>query len=126
MPKVKTPWLRYLFIGLGFLFTGIGIVGIFLPLLPTTPFLILAAWCFEKGSGRFHAWLLRHPWFGPTLHDWYDRRVIRTKYKILATTMFAASGAYLFLKPQIQIAVKIGFAAIAVGMLSFVWTRKSK
>ncbi|MEO9655102.1 YbaN family protein [Marinomonas sp.] len=58
----------YLLLGWFSLITGI--IGIFLPLLPTTPLVLLAAWCFSKSSERFHTWLLNHKFFGPIVSDW--------------------------------------------------------
>jgi hypothetical protein len=61
---------RILYLLLGWFSLISGIIGIFLPLLPTTPFVLLAAWCFSKSSKRFHTWLLNHKFFGPIVHDW--------------------------------------------------------
>ena len=61
---------RILYLLLGWFTLISGIIGIFLPLLPTTPFVLLAAWCFSKSSKRFHAWLLNHKFFGPIVNDW--------------------------------------------------------
>jgi hypothetical protein len=123
---VKTPSLRYLLMALGMLFLALGLLGIFVPLLPTTPFLLLAAWCFGKSSKRFHDWLLQHRWFGPPIKDWQRYHVIRTKFKLLATAMFAASGIFLFLKPGVPAVLRIAFSSIALIALSFIWTRKGK
>ena len=63
---------------------GIGVVGVVVPLLPTTPFLILAAYCFSRGSRRLHAWLIDHRTFGPPIRDWREHRAISRKAKFSA------------------------------------------
>ena len=60
-------------------------LGLFLPLLPTTPFLLLAAFCFSRGSARLHRWLLEHRTMGPIIRDWNERRVIQPRVKRVAT-----------------------------------------
>ena len=61
---------RILYLILGWFSLITGIIGIFLPLLPTTPLVLLAAWCFSRSSERFHTWLIEHKVFGPILRDW--------------------------------------------------------
>ena len=68
---------RWCLMALGWLAFATGIVGIVLPLLPTTPFMLLAAALFARSSPRFHGWLLAHPWFGPPILDWPQYRGIR-------------------------------------------------
>jgi len=68
---------RWCLMALGWLAFATGIVGIVLPLLPTTPFMLLAATLFARSSPRFHRWLLAHPWFGPPIADWQQHRGIR-------------------------------------------------
>lgn len=75
----------------GLISLGIGIVGIFLPLLPTTPLVLLAAFCFAKGSTRLHDWLINHPRFGPSIQDWQARGAISRKGKRLALIAMAAT-----------------------------------
>ncbi len=69
----------------------LGILGLFLPLLPTTPFLLLASWCFARGSDRLHRWLLSHRVFGEYLRNFEAGRGIPLKAKILATVMLWSS-----------------------------------
>ena len=91
-PKI-THRLLFLFLGLSAL--GLGLLGVFLPLLPTTPFLIVAAWCFARSSQRLHDWLYDHPRFGPLLRDWEAYRVIPTWAKFCAVSAMAASFLYM-------------------------------
>lgn len=70
-------------------------VGVVLPLLPTTPFVLLAAFFASKGSPAFSAWLARHPTFGPAIDQWRERRAIPCKAKLLACGMMLASWSVL-------------------------------
>ncbi|MGH8855558.1 MAG: YbaN family protein [Telluria sp.] len=69
----------------------LGILGIFLPLLPTTPFLLLASWCFARGSERLHGWLLSHRVFGEYLRNFEAGRGITLNAKIFATVLLWSS-----------------------------------
>ena len=94
-PIAQRPaWLRALWVAGGALALAAGIVGIFLPLLPTTPFVLLAAYCFSRSSPRLEAWLLRHPRFGPMVRAWRARRAIPLRAKQLAWTMMALGSAW--------------------------------
>ncbi len=83
--------MKPFYIVAGVLAVLLGILGIFLPLLPTTPFLLLASWCFARGSNRLHRWLLTHPVFGDYLRNFEAGRGIPLKAKILATVMLWGS-----------------------------------
>lgn len=98
---------------------ALGVLGLFLPLLPTTPFLLLAAFCFSRGSVRLHRWLLGHPTMGPIIRDWNERRVIRPRVKVLAaiTVVLLISPALFFssFHPALKvISILIGLAVIAM------------
>lgn len=64
---------------------ALGLIGIALPLLPTTPFLLLAAVCFSKGSEQIYCWLINHPTLGPPIINWREKRAITRRSKIVAT-----------------------------------------
>ena len=86
-----TRWTRPLWLLAGALALLLGVLGIFLPLLPTTPFVLLAAWCFSRGSARCEAWLLNHRLFGPIVRDWRERRAVPLRAKQIASLMMAIS-----------------------------------
>jgi uncharacterized protein len=79
---------------LAWVFLGLGILGAFLPLLPTTVFIILAAWAFAKSSPEREAWLLNHPSFGPPLRNWRKYRAISARAKTMACCLIALSGLF--------------------------------
>ncbi|TAI67975.1 YbaN family protein [Bradyrhizobium sp. Leo170] len=76
--------MRRVYLVLGFIFVATGFVGAFLPVLPTTPFLILATTCFARSSPRLENWLLSHPRFGPALRAWHEHGAIPPRAKLLA------------------------------------------
>lgn len=78
-----TKLARYTLIACGTLSVILGIIGIFLPILPTTPFLLLAAACYARSSDRLHRWLLNNRWFGPYLKDYSEGRGLPLRLKIL-------------------------------------------
>jgi len=90
----RSRWQRPLWAIAGVLSLITGIVGIFLPLLPTTPFVLLAAFCFSRGSERCERWLLDHPRFGPMVRDWRARRAVPLRAKQFATVMMAAGSLW--------------------------------
>jgi uncharacterized membrane protein YbaN (DUF454 family) len=91
----------YLWILIGLLFLLLAIIGVVLPLLPTTPFVILAAACFARSSPRLHGWLLQTELFGPVLRDWENNKCVSQRVKIIAIVMMAAIGgiSVLFFVP---------------------------
>lgn len=82
--------MRLLWLALGLVFLGTGLVGVVLPVLPTTPFLLLAAGCLAKSSPRLHGWLLGHRTFGPPILAWEAHGAISRGAKRLAVVSMAA------------------------------------
>ncbi|WP_036987281.1 YbaN family protein [Zestomonas thermotolerans] len=96
------PWLRYALLGVGWLSVLLGVIGIFLPVLPTTPFLLLAAACFARSSQRFYHWLVDHPKLGPWVRDYLDGSGIPLKGKVYAIGLMWTSilvSGYLVQRP---------------------------
>lgn len=87
--------LKPVYLTLGWIFVGTGLVGVFLPVLPTTPFMILGLWMFSKSSQRFHDWLYTHRIFGPSLQKWHEHNVIPPVAKLASISMMTGSFIYL-------------------------------
>jgi hypothetical protein len=124
----SVPGFRYLWIVLGFLSLGLGILGIPLPLLPTTPFVLLAAYFFAKGSPRCHRWLQNHRWFGPMIRDWEAHGAISAKAKLLATVMIliAISFPLYFYQDRVPPIARIATVVLASIGWIFVITRPTR
>ncbi len=108
----------------GWLFFGLGLIGAFLPVLPTTPFLLLAGVCFSKSSPRFHAWLLTLPVLGQGVRDWRERRSIRPRAKLLCSAMIALSLVLMWRSERIPTPVVWGVSGLLAGVWVFVLTRR--
>jgi uncharacterized membrane protein YbaN (DUF454 family) len=75
---------RTFYFVLGWVMVALGFIGALLPVMPTTIFLIIAAWCFSRSSPRFEKWLLEHPVFGPTLVQWREHGAVPKRVKWIA------------------------------------------
>ncbi|PNU02383.1 YbaN family protein [Novosphingobium guangzhouense] len=112
---------KYLWITAGLILVGIGTLGIFLPLLPTTIFWILAAGCFSKSHPEWAERLYQHPRYGPHLRAWRDRRAISRKGKIAAISTMALSVAIVWFTAGEMWAL-IPLAVLAT-IGTWIWTR---
>ena len=113
---VKNDILRWLLICCGWFFVAAGVVGIFLPLVPTVPFLLLAAACFARSSVRFHTWLVQHNQLGPLIRDYLNGHGIPLRAKRIAIGMMWVSIlASTFLLVQ-AVWLKIMLMAVAAGV----------
>lgn len=112
---------RPLYLAGGVIATGLGVIGIFLPIMPTVPFLILAAFCFARSNPALEARIMDHPIYGPPIRTWREKGAVSRRGKWAATLAFSASiifgyftlsGHWLYVPPT-----------IAVICLSWLWTR---
>ena len=113
-------WQRALWLTIGLLALATGIVGIVLPLLPTTPIVLLAAFCFTRSSRRCEHWLLNHPRFGPMVSDWRAYRAVPLRAKQLAWSMMLLSSliAWYVLPGHLRWIPAVSCTAVA----AWLWT----
>ncbi len=127
LPQVVRGGSRVIFLSAGLAFTGIGIIGIVTPILPTTPFLLLASLCFAQSSPRFHSWLLHHPRLGPPINDWKKSGVIRLPAKRLATLLIVFNASFpLFIIESVSDLARLITIACMAGVFWFIWSRPSE
>lgn len=114
---------RYAMISLAMFFLVLGFIGVFTPIMPTMPFVLLAAVCFARSSPRFYNWLMNHQWFGPSLRDWKTTGGIRRKNKFLAIGLlgFTMTPTVVFIIPIMG--VKILMAVIGLSVAAFIASR---
>jgi uncharacterized membrane protein YbaN (DUF454 family) len=117
---------RRVLVALGYVSLAVGVIGVFLPLLPTTPFVLLAAFFFSKGSERLHRWLIGHPRFGCYIRDWEAEQVIPPVGKYASTLTMVPLVTWALLTREIPWVLAAAMVATVVGTLSFIWTRPSR
>lgn len=113
---------RRLYLALGVASVLLGMAGAVLPLLPTVPFLLLAAWCFGRSSPALERRLLDHPRLGPPIRAWRDHGAVGLRSKLAATVLLVASAASGLL-PNVPAAARPAPAIVAALVLVFLWTR---
>ena len=114
--------MRLLWVVLGLGCVGLGLVGVVLPLLPTVPFMLLAAFCFARSSERLHGWLLSHRHFGPPIMDWQEQGAISPRAKRIATgsILLVLALSVIF---GLAWAILLVQAVVLSLVLLFIWTR---
>jgi len=117
--EAKNPLLRFLWVGLGCLFVGLGAIGAVVPGMPTTVFLVLAAACFIRSSQRLYDWLISNKTFGPYLKDYREGKGIPRRAKVLALSMIVifVSFAVFYAIEATQIKVLVGL----IGLIGFLF-----
>lgn len=113
-PSAKGP-KRWLWLCIGYCAVALGVIGAFLPVLPTTPFLLVAAWAFAKSSPALRQRLYDHPRFGRLLRDWHEQGAIPRKGKIAAVTGMSLSWLFLAVTtPRLPVLLFSGITMLAV------------
>lgn len=118
--------IRILLILVGWIALGLGILGAFLPILPTTPFVLLAAACFSRSSERLHRWLLSRPGLGPLVVDWEMHGVVRPRVKAVASvTIILVFGTSAALVP-LALWHRLLLIGLGAAVLSYILSRPSR
>ena len=120
---IRSKPMRYLLIALSCFFLALGILGVLLPGLPTTPFVLLSAYLYAKSSARFYNWLMNQKHMGPPLRNWKETGSIPLKVKVFAILVLTATlgPTIIFLVPIL--AIKVGLAIIGILVAIFIATR---
>ena len=124
--RSRSQLARILFNLAGAIALALGILGIFLPLLPTTPFVLLAAACFARGSERFHQWLLANRTFGPMVREWEGHRSLPYRTKITAIVLMSLTMAVsitFFVRP---LWLKVALALFGCGLAAWMYRIPSR
>lgn len=105
----------------GSAFVAIGVAGIFLPVLPTTPFLLLAAACYARASRRFYNWLLNNRLFGPTILEWQQHRSIPYRTKLFAIALMAVTltTSIVFFVHDVRLQVVLALLGMALAVYMY-------
>lgn len=105
---------------LGIFLVGLAALGVLLPVLPTTPFLLLAARCFSKSSNRWHDWLMRNKTFGSLIRNWEERQCISRRTKLVATSSVCLVGTYTVVFALVNTYAQVATAALLIYALVFI------
>jgi len=122
---VASPLLRFVLLTVGLLCVGLGTLGVVTPILPTTPFLIVAAACFARASPRLYQRLLANATFGPLIRDWREQRAIPRRAKLTATAAISVtigSSAVFFVEP---LWLRILLVATGVTLCTWIWRQRT-
>lgn len=113
-------WVRLFCLGAGVVALALGLIGIVVPVLPTTPFVLLAAACFARASARLHAALLGHRVLGPIIHEWQEYRAMPRRAKRFAYGLMLVSfGTSILLMESVW--HRLMLAALGLGLTFFLW-----
>jgi uncharacterized membrane protein YbaN (DUF454 family) len=118
------PVVRYLYIILGVMFLSLGIIGVFLPILPTTPFLLLTSFCFLRSSKRLYNWLVNHRIFGVFIYNYLTYKSATRNTKI-GTLVFLWASLFISSLFISQLAIKLVLLAVGIGVTIHICTLRT-
>ncbi|MEZ4754750.1 MAG: YbaN family protein [Bdellovibrionota bacterium] len=124
LPEVD--FKRVLLFTIGSISFALGIIGIFLPVLPTTCFMILASFCFARSSERFHSFIHRQPGIGPVVREWEANGTIRRKAKVSATIGMMLMVSYPIFFLNLALWIKASILGVIAAVLVFIWNCPEK
>lgn len=114
---------RLLWRGLALVLLALGLIGVFLPVLPTVPFLLAAAWAAGRGWPALERWILAHPRYGEPVRRWRSNGAVPRRAKVAASAMMLASAAVLVLATPAPLAVKVGVPLLMAAVALWLWQR---
>ncbi len=120
----RLPHAKWVYWLIAVVALALGLIGVVLPLLPTTPFLIVALWAAGRCSPRLARWLENHPQMGPLLRNWRDHRAIPTTAKVLACLMMALSFAVVWYRGA-STAVLIVVFIVIISLMAYILSKPS-
>jgi uncharacterized membrane protein YbaN (DUF454 family) len=123
--KVSNRLMRGALIITGTFFVGLGVLGIFLPLLPTTPFLLLAAVSYARSSRKFYDWLLNNKWFGNYIKNYRERKEVPLKVKVLSISFLWITIGYSVVFVVYIFLIRIILILIAMGVTTHILSIKT-
>lgn len=118
--------VRVILIVIGTVFVGLGIIGLLLPVVPTTPFLLVAAACYARSSTRFYNALLANPWFGPLIKEWRETGTIPSRAKLIALVLIAVSFGVTIVLILKALWLQIIMLGIAISVSTYLGSIPSK
>ncbi len=125
-PIHSSPAMRLLFLALGTLFLGLGLLGIVLPVLPTTPFVLLAATCYARGSIRAYSTLLNNRFCGPPIRQWQQDRSIPLKVKRFAIALLVTSLGISIACFRQSLGLQMVLVVLGIALVAFLWRIPSR
>ena len=126
VPVHRSRAVRVLLRITGALALAVGVIGVVVPVLPTTPFVLLSAFCFARASPSLHGWLLRTRLFGPLIREWHRHRAIPWRTKLVAIAMMTATlsvSIVFFVRP---LAAQLGLAALGIVLVAVLYRIPSR